>query len=433
MVRKDRTEYSAEGKVEPASLELRARPRPVRRLNRLAIVMGAMLIALILFTATIIALHPPQLFTRSNMGDLYNTDRKQTADGLSKLPKDYAGLPKEPLRATPATLNVARPNIVQPAQDSPRPQDDEAEKEERQRQLRLAIQARESGVLFKLSQPLDKQMLHSLKAGNSPSAAEATFRPVRVHADAPYTDPNNQTGDTNSAGMDGGIGASASQWHKIAFMNAQSPQGERNTHSLELPPSPYTLLAGTVISASLITGLSSDLPGETIAQVTENVFDSVSGHHLLVPQGSRLIGQYDSVIAFGQKRALLVWTRLIMPNGSSVRIDNLPATDRSGYAGLQDGVDYHSYQLLKGIGLATVLGVATQLSLGGNGQTDLIKALRQSVQQSSEQAGQKLVERELDVQPTLTIRPGFPLRVLVAKDLVLAPYRDAAAASWPKY
>jgi type IV secretion system protein TrbI len=420
MVRKDRYNPLADGKVDPSTLELRASPRPVRRLNRLAIGMGVMVVALFLFTATLIALHPPQLIMRGEFGDLYNTDRKPTADGLSKLPKDYSGFAREAPRPAPASMSMARPSFSVGVEDRS-PHEDETEKEERERQLRLMIQARESPLLFKLSQSFDRQSLRRQK-----QAPETNFRPSEVQTGG----QSDRDGEDPAADMAGPVrepmlGVSPSQLRKIAFLNTPDSQSERNSHRLEYPPSPYMLLSGTIISASLITGLSSDLPGQTIAQVTENVFDSVSGRHLLVPQGSRLIGQYDSVVAFGQKRALLIWTRLILPNGASVRVDNLPATDRSGYAGLADGVDYHSYQLLKGIGLATLLEVGTQLSLGGNGQADLVKALRQAVQQSSEQAGQKIVERELDVQPSLTVRPGFPLRVIVAKDLILAPYRDA--------
>jgi type IV secretion system protein VirB10 len=181
-------------------------------------------------------------------------------------------------------------------------------------------------------------------------------------------------------------------------------------------------MAGTIISASLITGLNSDLPGEVTAQVTENVYDTVTGKILLIPQGSRLIGSYDSVIAFGQSRALLVWQRIIMPDGSSIQIDNLPATDAAGYVGLEDEVDYHTWTLLKGIALSTLLGVGTQVTFG-NSQSDLVQAIAQSSQESTSQAGQRIVEKDLNVQPTITVRPGWPLRVIVNKDLVLRPYQ----------
>jgi type IV secretion system protein VirB10 len=132
------------------------------------------------------------------------------------------------------------------------------------------------------------------------------------------------------------------------------------------------------------------------------------------------------VVAFGQKRALLVWTRIILPDGNSVVVDNLPATDAAGYAGVEDEVDFHTWQLIKGIGLATLLGVGTQLTLG-NEEGDLLKALRQSIQQTTNRAGQRLIERQLDVQPTITVRLGWPVRVVVAKDLVLKPYVDPSS------
>jgi type IV secretion system protein VirB10 len=190
-------------------------------------------------------------------------------------------------------------------------------------------------------------------------------------------------------------------------------------------------MAGTIISASLVTGLNSDLPGFVIAQVTENVYDSVSGRYLLVPQGSRLVGRYDNVVAFGQQRALVVWQRIILPDGGSILIDNLPATDAGGYAGLEDQVDQHTWKLLKGVALATLLGVGSQLAVGTSSSTssdsDLVKVLQQSVASTTNRAGQRLVERNLNVQPTMTVRPGWPLRVIVHKDLVLRPYRTSSS------
>jgi type IV secretion system protein VirB10 len=185
--------------------------------------------------------------------------------------------------------------------------------------------------------------------------------------------------------------------------------------------SPYEVLAGSIISASLISGLNSNLPGLVIAQVTEPVYDSVSGGTLLIPQGSRLIGSYDSVVAFGQSRALVAWQRIIMPSGSSIQIDNLPASDTSGYAGLSDEVDYHTWTLLKGIAMSTLLGIGGQVAFG-SGNSDLVQAIRESTQESTNQAGQDLVEKDLNVQPTITVRPGWALRVIVHKDLVLEPY-----------
>ena len=202
------------------------------------------------------------------------------------------------------------------------------------------------------------------------------------------------------------------------------PSDGSATHALQTPASPYQVMAGSVIAASLMTGLNSDLPAMVLAQVTEPVFDTVTGRILLIPQGSRLIGSYDSVMAFGQRRALLVWQRIILPDGSSVQIDNLPATDSAGYAGLADKVDFHSWQLLKGVAVSTLLGVGTELTLGSD-ESDLVRAIRQSTQQSANQAGQQIVSKNLNIQPTITVRPGWPLRVIVHKDIVLRPWGGA--------
>src|SRR6202046_2091263 len=143
---------------------------------------------------------------------------------------------------------------------------------------------------------------------------------------------------------------------------------------------------------------------------------------LVLTQGSRLIGAYDSVVAFGQSRALVIWQRIVMPDGSSIQIDNLPATDAAGYAGLEDQVDYHTWTLLRGIAMSTLLGVGTQVTFG-NGQSNLVQAIQQSTQESANQAGQRIVEKDINIQPTIMVRPGWPLRVIVHKDFILRPYQ----------
>jgi type IV secretory pathway VirB10-like protein len=191
------------------------------------------------------------------------------------------------------------------------------------------------------------------------------------------------------------------------------------------PASTYVVQAGNIIPAALITGIRSDLPGQITAQVTENVFDSPTGRFLLVPQGTRLIGIYDSQVAFGQSRVLLVWTRLIMPNGRSIVLERQPGADTAGYAGLEDEVDNHWGALFKAALLSTLLGVGSELgsttATGTN--SDVITALRRGSSDSLNQTGQKVVQQNLNIQPTLTIRPGFPVRVIVNRDLVLEPYK----------
>lgn len=217
---------------------------------------------------------------------------------------------------------------------------------------------------------------------------------------------------------------SASRTRKEQFVAARDAGGDVNSGALTAPMSPNSLLAGSVIAASLITGLNSDLPGMVTAQVTQNVFDTVTGNILLVPQGARLTGKYDSVVAFGQRRALVIWQRLILPDGSSVRLDDMPATDAAGYAGLADRVDFHTWTLLRGIAVATMLGVGSELSIAG--ESDLVEAIRESAQSNTARAGNQITQRNLDIQPTITIRPGAPVSVMVTRDLILAPWRTNA-------
>jgi type IV secretory pathway VirB10-like protein len=417
-------------KVPPERLELRARPRPIRRLNKRTLMIGCAVAALFIAGATIIALSPPRMFKQGERAELYNTDRKQTADGLAKLPKSYEGLP--PKLGPPSPGDVGRafaesekklgsgPPSETPFQANA---EQDAERAERIRQTRIAQQAKESALLFRLSDKQDrrKQSTPVALTTEQPSA----FRPATADNTPATADLLAKAQGLNDRSSEI---IPSSQARKLAFVGAKADKETTNPHALAAAPSPYAITAGSIIPASLITGLNSDLPGSTIAQVTENVYDTVTGEHLLIPQGTRLFGKYDSVVAHGQKRALVVWTRLILPNGNSIVIENLPATDVAGYAGLEDEVDFHTWQLLKGIGLATLLGVGTQLSLGNN-EGDLVKALRESTQQTTNRAGQRLVERELDVQPTITVRPGWPLRVIVSKDLVLKPYRDFQTAA----
>jgi type IV secretion system protein VirB10 len=190
---------------------------------------------------------------------------------------------------------------------------------------------------------------------------------------------------------------------------------------IDPPASQYLLQAGAVIPAALITGLRSDLPGLVTAQVTEDVYDSPTGRFLLIPQGARLVGQYDAQVAFGQSRALLVWDRLIMPNGRSIVLERQPGADAAGYAGLEDEVDNHWGMLFKAAILSTILSVGSEAGTSNN-ENSLVQALRQGASQSFSQVGEQVVGRSLNVQPTITIRPGFPVRVMVTHDLVLEPY-----------
>lgn len=319
-------------------------------------------------------------------GEIFTTDRRQTADGLQELPADYRGVPQ---LGPPLPGDLGGP-IVRAQEDGrsvpleigPVPQADPEE----QRRLAEMEAARTSELFFQT---------------RAPSEAGLPAFPTL-------------------GGSTPGIGASWSENPQLAFLNAGVDRRTVSEDRVAAPASPFVLQAGSVIPAALITGIRSDLPGQITAQVTQHIYDSPTGSILLVPQGTRIIGEYDNGVAFGQRRILLVWNRMIFPNGRSIVLERQPGADTQGYAGLEDGVDYHWWDLMKAAGLSTLLAVGAELTMDDDDR--LIQAIRSGAQDTINDAGQQIVQRQMQVAPTLTIRPGFPVRVIVTRDLVLAPY-----------
>ena len=282
-------------------------------------------------------------------------------------------------------------------------------------------------VRQKLAQERVAALTSPLFAGGE--AAPPGAQPISLTAE-PAVQTVAAAGAAGASAPGSGSTSSTSQEHKLAFLNGPTDTKVsidakvESAERLQAPSSPYVVQAGTVIPAALLTGIRSDLPGQITAQVSEDVYDSPTGRYRLIPQGSRLVGQYDSGIAFGQSRVLLVWTRLILPDGRSMVLERLPGADPAGNAGLQDGVDNHWGQLFKAAALSSILGVGTQIGASDN-ENGLIQALRQGPADTLNQAGQQVIGRSLNIQPTLTIRPGFEIRVLVNRDLVLEPYTES--------
>lgn len=387
---------SAPKKIDPEALSLRARPRPVIRFRRGVIIGAALLGSTAIAGVAWFGLRPAQYGSGPVAASDAEPRARTPADALAKAPRTYSEVPKlgPPL---PGDLggpilahqrSVARQDGQQVAGVDERSID--AAEAERQRLAEEERKARESKVIVQPS--------------GTPGSAGI---PEGTASAPPAVSPSSASPEGQAA--------------KLAFLERAAPDEVVDAGRLRPPASSTVLSAGSVIAASLITGLNSDLPGIVIAQVTQPAFDSPTGRTLLIPQGARLLGRYDSVIAFGQTRALVVWQRILMPDGSSVSIDNLPATDTQGYAGLTDKIDLHSWQLLKGVGLSTLLGMGTELTFGGN-EGDLVEALRESAQRSGARAGDRLVQKTLDIQPTITVRPGWPLRVILHKDLVIPPW-----------
>ena len=382
------------------SVRLRAEHPRVTRLSRKVLAGGSAVALLVIGGAVLWSLQNNR--SRNQAADeLYSTDHHNVADGITALPKDYTGIPRQaiPQLGPPLPGDLGRPILA--AQGQSPTIGATAPDAEQQRREQETEAARVSHLF-----------------------ASTKGREVRPPVAAAQGSDRNAPSISTTNSDEGP--AQNSQDRKLAFVNASVDRRTVSPDRVTRPASPYIVQAGTVIPGALITGIRSDLPGQITAQVTENIFDSPTGRALLIPQGARLIGIYDSQIAVGQSRVLLVWTRLIMPSGRSVVLERQPGADSAGYAGLQDEVDNHWGELFKAAALSTLLAVGTELGAGSDTNSNdsaIIQALRRGAGDSLNQTGQQVVRRSLNIQPTLTIRPGFPVRVIVNRDLVLEPYR----------
>jgi len=363
-------------------MRLRGTPPRVTRLSRRALAGLGLVGALGVGGALIYALQTPDNGTGG--GELYSTENRNTADGLNDLPSDYTG----PVLGPPLPGDLGRPILDAQERGQPVPPpaiNAPAVDPEEQRRLAEEEAARTSRVFFQ----------------TAPGAAR-------------------ETSAANLAGLNLGNQPGATQNNDLAFLNAPV---DRRTVALDrvIPPaSPFVLQAGSVIPAALTTGIRADLPGQITAQVTQHIYDSPTGSMVLIPQGTRIIGEYSNDVTFGDRRVLLVWNRLIFPNGRSIVLERQPGADTQGYAGLEDGVDYHWWDLVKAAGLSTLLSAGAELTMDDDDR--LIQAIRNGAQDTFNDAGQQIVQRQLQIAPTLTIRPGFPVRVMVTRDLILEPY-----------
>lgn len=415
---------SGASQQKSAALQIKGSPPSAKRFNKrvLGTLLGGSALAILL--AAGFALRSPDSKVVAPQ-ELYNTTSKALPDALNALPESYSEVEPSP------QFGILGP---------PLPGD-----------IGAGLYGKPKDI------PTDNPFRYQPPSSYAPSRAQ------RYGGTVPQTTANAPTGRTSNlffiANDGGGDSAKAAQASALTFADPgvaalaalfgqggnglvpQSPQDGRghstsntndpfssdltdeeiyNPHSLRAPISPYQVMAGTIIPASLVTGLNSDLPGQVIAQVTENVYDTPTGQHLLLPQGTRLLGRYDSDIDDGQSRGLVVWNRLIRPDGSSLVIENLPGVDLSGQAGLRDKVDRHTGSLFKAAILSSVLSIAAEL--GTDEEDEVAEAIRSGGQRTINQTGQRVVTRAISRKPTLKVRPGWRLGVIVNRDLVLSPY-----------
>jgi type IV secretory pathway VirB10-like protein len=406
-------------KVSPEAVALRAQPRPVKRLSRraLAALVGGLAVAVL--GATIWSLRPLERRELHGPAELYNVDRVSHSEGLETLPADYSQLPPTAL-AQPPELGPPLPGDLGPvivrsqrsAASSYMPPRLDPTEAERLARLKEAEEAAASSVFFRTGSQRSATAGTATAEPTAGTPALAGFGPLAEASGSATARPADPTAVQNR------------QDQKEQFLRPGT-MATRNTGDLQLPASPYQVMAGTVIAGALVTGIKSDLPGDVIGTVTEPVYDTATGKHLLIPQGSRILGRYNSQVSYGQSRVQVVWNRIILPDTSSLKLDSLIGTDQAGYAGLEDGVDWHWDRVFAGAALTTLLGVGAELAAPENRQDGdrAIIAGRDGLQDSVNQVGQEMTRRNMNIQPTLTERPGLPVRIIVNRDLVLRPYQ----------
>lgn len=403
-------------KATPEDVALRAQPRPVTRLNRrmLAALVGGLSVAVL---GALMWSLQPQRRNASESTELYNVDRVSRSEGLNQLPADYSKLPPAvPQLGAPLPGDLGGPMLKAEQQTQgygyQQPGHDPAEAD-RLARLKEAEEAAASSVFFRSA---GQKVAAAAAAQSAPAvglAPNAAFDPMAAGPASTAAEPTDPTAVQNR------------QDQKEAFLSKARSTQTRNSGSLQMPASPYQVMAGTVIAAALVTGIKSDLPGDVIATVTEPIYDTATGKFLLIPQGARLMGKYNSQVSYGQSRTQVVWNRVILPDTSSFQLDNLVGADSAGYAGLEDGVDWHWDRVLAGAAMTTLLGIGAELAAPENRQDGdrVIIAGRDGLQDSVNQVGQELTRRNINIQPTLTSRPGLPVRIIVNRDLALRPYQ----------
>lgn len=418
------------------SLQLGVDTRPgfrIRRLNRLPILIAIGLVVLFLGVIVYGLSSRGLQFGGGREAPGATTPASSDADQLKRgIPDGIIGEPRPvilqptPVQTIDTAANPFRVVEAEPGADriGLEPEEDWRARLERdhqeqwlrelQRQRMASLQAdgaaMDSPIGVSLSD-LNTSLAVANADANLAGSAVTTWTPrapdlnsVAMPAGWPTPDPNGQAGKEQFFNEDIG---------ELGYLpNAVVPQ-----------MSPFELKRGSAIPATLVSGINSDLPGRITAQVSQNVYDSATGRHLLIPQGAKLFGRYDSEVAFGQSRVLVIWTDIVFPDGSTLQLGGMAGTDDAGYGGFADKVDNRYFQTFGSAVLVALIGAGTEMMIpqdrmGTGAANSAEDASRRSFAETFGQLSEQTVSRNLDVQPTLEIRPGYQFNVLVDQDIV---------------
>jgi type IV secretion system protein TrbI len=389
-----------------APLQLGGPGRSVVRLNRRVIyVVGAVLIVAVLAALVAIRAQGP----RSNDGD---TGRRAALAPRSQ--PWFQGIPDHAPAPRVAPLEAA------PAPSAPAPKAPSAEEDDAARQRRLLRTA--------MSAPIGVNAFER-RTGDRATRRSSAQDAVAA-APAGTVVPASQA---ETSGAPAVVNASMSESDGAGNRSTRNLPPDYLRSSVRKPVSPYEVKAGTIIPAVMLTAINSDLPGQVTGQVRENVYDSDTGEHLLIPQGTRLVGLYDHHIVYGQQRVLITWKRLILPDGSSLSLrDGMPGADAAGAAGFNDEVNNHYLRIFGHALLMSAISAGVQLSqvpqYGQNFQGPTAgNVLGGAVGQQLGSATSEVLRRGMNVSPTLEIRPGFVFNVMVTQDVIFpGPYQETS-------
>lgn len=406
----------------------------MRRLNRLPIIVAIIVIVLFVGVVVIGLSWRGLSFNRSNdIESASNTPATSFGDQLKRGVTDgIIGEPVEREIFQPTPVTEQKVEKQEPAVER-RP----AERQERRPRLES-----EEEWKARLKREQDEQYIREAqrqRMARLQARATALDSPLKVDisdvektANATETGRQNATATANNAsdlyaaamksGLMGQNVDQNGQTSKEDFFNQDIKDLGYLPNQVVPQMSPYELKRGSVIPATLITGLNSDLPGRITAQVSQNVYDSATGYRLLIPQGAKLFGRYDSKVSFGQERVLVVWTDLIFPNGSTLQIGGMAGTDAEGYGGFADKVDRHLWRTFGSAALIALIGTGIDMSMPQSStlatQETASDAARRNFAESFGRVAEQTISKNLNVQPTIRIRPGYKFNVLVDQDII---------------
>ncbi|MDR6101744.1 type IV secretory pathway VirB10-like protein [Agrobacterium larrymoorei] len=358
--------------------------------------------------------------------------KRGVTDGIIGEPQQQETFQPTPVETKQAEEKAANPFTQEPEQRQEQRREQELEPEEVWR-ARLAREQQEQILREQQRQRMARMQARD-SAYDAPLAIDRGKLEARAQADdtaatrtaTTTASANGNPSDLYAAALRAGLGGQNvdpnGQSSKEDFFNADLKDLGYLPNRVVPQQSLYELKRGSVIPATLITGINSDLPGRITAQVSQNVYDSATGHRLLIPQGTKLFGRYDSKVSFGQSRVLVVWSDIIFPNGSTLQIGGMAGTDAEGYGGFSDQVNNHYLKTFGSAVMIALIGTGIDMAVPQSStlatQDTASDAARRNSAETFGRVADRTIQRNMDVQPALAIRPGYKFNVLVDQDMV---------------